>query len=258
MTARRGGLRRAIGRLTSGHVNWAIRRRQRAEIVRALDVHAGRRVVDIGCGRKPYAEHLRGRVDSHIGVDRADSLHGTSVVDVIGEATATGLASTSADTILMTQVLEHLEDPPAALREANRLLEDGGRLILSTDFAWHLHEEPRDFFRFSEFGLRYLFEQAGFEVLDLRAVAGTWLTIGEEVAYGMRRFGTRHWIAAPFALVLGHVSQAIGLALDAVSFDPKLASGFVAVGRKVRASADLGARADSGRCLRPACPAATR
>jgi ubiquinone/menaquinone biosynthesis C-methylase UbiE len=210
-----------------------VRRRLRAEIVAALDAYAGRRIVDVGCGRKPYYRFVKARVDSYIGVDRVDSLHGMDFVDVIGDAIATGLPSASADTVLMTQVLEHVEDPPAAVEEANRILEPGGHLILSTDFAWHLHEEPRDFFRFSEFGLRHIFERCQFQVVEIRPVAGTWLTIGEEIAYGLRRFGGRHLVATPFAMLAGHVSQAIGLGLDRVSFDPKLASGFVIVGRKV-------------------------
>lgn|GEM_PF-788262 len=225
--------RRTVGRVTYRQVNWAVRRKLRAEILGALDAFAGRRIVDIGCGRKPYASFLAGRVASYVGVDRADSLHGTDHVDVIGDATATGLPSASADTVLMTQVLEHLEDPGAAIKEACRLLEVGGHLILSTNFAWHLHEEPRDFFRFSEFGLRYLFAEAGLVTLDVRPVGGTWLTIGEEIAYGMRRFGTRHLLASPFALAAGHFSQAIGLVLDTISFDPKLSTGFVAIGQKV-------------------------
>jgi ubiquinone/menaquinone biosynthesis C-methylase UbiE len=210
-----------------------VRHRLRTEIVAALDAYAGRRIVDVGCGRKPYHRFLKDRVDSYIGVDRVDSLHGVDFVDVIGDAIATGLPSASADTILMTQVLEHVEDPSAAIEEANRVLEPRGHLILSTDFAWHLHEEPRDFFRFSEFGLRHIFDKCGFEVLQIRPVAGTWLTIGEEIAYGLRRFGGRHLIATPFALLAGHISQAIGLALDRISFDSKLASGFVIVGRKI-------------------------
>jgi SAM-dependent methyltransferase len=221
-----------LGQITHGQVNWAVRRRLRTEIVAALTLYAGKHVVDVGCGRKPYYRFVKDRVDSYVGVDRADSLHGTEFIDVIGDALATGLPSSSADTVLMTQVLEHLEDPPGAIREANRVLEPGGHLILSTDFAWHLHEEPRDFFRFSEFGLRHLFSHGEFEVVRLRPVAGTWLTIGESIAYGLRRFASRHLVAAPFAWLIGHVTQAVGLGLDRVSFDPKLASGYVVVGRK--------------------------
>ncbi len=55
----------------------------------------------------------------------------------------------SFDTVLMTEVLEHLEEPARGLAEAGRLLRPGGKLILTTPFMWPLHEEPRDFFRYS-------------------------------------------------------------------------------------------------------------
>lgn len=223
---------RALGAATRGQENWAIRRRLRAELERALSQHARGRLVDVGCGRKPYEAFLRHRVTSHIGVDRADSLHGTARIDVIGDALATGLPSGSAETVLMSQVLEHLEDPLAALREARRLLVGGGHLILSTDFAWHLHEPPRDFFRFSPFALRYLFEASGFEVVELRPVCGTWLTVLQESSYGLRRLAGRHIALGIPAVLLGHLAQALGLALDRISFDPTLATGFVITGRR--------------------------
>lgn len=218
--------------LVRGHESWAIHRRERAVLEAALAAHARGRLIDIGCGTKPYARFLRGRVSAHIGVDRADSIHGTAEIDVIGDALRTGLPAGSADTVLLSQVLEHVEDPAAAIAEAHRLLGPGGKLILSTNFAWHLHEAPRDFFRFSEFGLRHLFELAGFEVLELRPVAGTWLTIGEEVAYGLRRVASRHLAFAVLAIPLGHIAQAVGLLLERVSFDPALSSGHLIVGRK--------------------------
>jgi Methyltransferase domain. len=154
-------------------------------------------------------------------------------VDIIGDAVATGLPTESAETVLMSQVLEHLEDPLAALREANRLLVAEGHLILSTDFAWHQHEAPRDFFRFSPFGLEYLLQASGFVLVSQKPVCGTWLTICQEVAYGLRRLAARHFVLGLPALMLGHFAQAVGVVMDRVSFDSALASGFVVVGRKV-------------------------
>jgi len=40
-------------------------------------------------------------------------------------------------------------------------LEAGGIAIYSVTFVWHLHEEPRDFYWFSKYGLRYLLEKTG-------------------------------------------------------------------------------------------------
>jgi hypothetical protein len=38
--------------------------------------------------------------------------------------------------------------------------------------SWHQHQKPFDFYRYTSFGLRYLFEQAGFDMLELRPTGG--------------------------------------------------------------------------------------
>jgi SAM-dependent methyltransferase len=213
--------------------DWAIRRRERAVIEGSLRRYARGQLADVGCGRKPYRAVLAPLVDAHIGIDREDTPHGTANIDVFGSAYATTLEPESVDTVLMSQVFEHLEEPAAALAEALRILRPGGHLVLSTNFAWHLHEAPRDFYRYSPYGLRHLFERAGFEVAHLEPVAGTWLTVFEEIAYGLRRASIRHRVLIILALPLGHVCQLVGTSLDRLSFDDTLASGHLIVGRKV-------------------------
>jgi SAM-dependent methyltransferase len=84
-------------------------------------------------------------------------------------------------------VLEHLEEPEAAIRECHRVLRPGGTAIYTVPFIWHLHEEPRDFFRYSKYGLRYLFEKVGFEIVELRALSGFWVTFGQLFVYNLYR-----------------------------------------------------------------------
>jgi hypothetical protein len=67
------------------------------------------------------------------------------------------------------------------------VLKPGGCAIYSVPFIWHLHEEPRDFFRFSKYGLSYLFEKTGFEVLELHALSGFWVTFGQLFVYNIHR-----------------------------------------------------------------------
>ena len=55
----------------------------------------------------------------------------------------------SFDCILSTAVLEHLEDPGCALKEASRVLRLGGHVLYTTPLFWHLHEERRDFYRYT-------------------------------------------------------------------------------------------------------------
>lgn len=48
---------------------------------------------------------------------------------------------------------------------------------------WHLHEEPRDFYRYTKFGIQYLFEKVGFEIVELKSLSGFWVTFGSEFNY---------------------------------------------------------------------------
>jgi SAM-dependent methyltransferase len=148
-------------------------------------------LVDVGCGVKPYAELTRGLVDKHIGVDHIGTQHSADRVDVFGSAYDTTLPDRSADTVLSTAVLEHLERPQEALDEIYRILKPGGYLILVAPFFWHLHEEPRDFYRYTEYGLSYLLTSAGLRIIDLKPMAGFIVTFVQELCYYLEGFHGR-------------------------------------------------------------------
>jgi SAM-dependent methyltransferase len=52
------------------------------------------------------------------------------------------------------------------LKEANRVLKPGGSAIFTVPFIWDEHEQPFDYARYSCFGLKYLFESHGFEIIE--------------------------------------------------------------------------------------------
>src|SRR5690606_33616992 len=108
------------------------------------------RLLDIGCGLKPYAALLKPYVSEHVGVDHAGSLHDRINVDLEGTAYAVPAADGSFDSVLCSAVLEHLNEPGAALSECLRVLRPGGYAVYTVPFIWHLHEEPQDFFRFTK------------------------------------------------------------------------------------------------------------
>jgi hypothetical protein len=60
--------------------------------------------------------------------------------------------------------------------------------VYSVPFIWHLHEEPRHFFRYTKYGIEYLFEKVGFEVVELEALSGFWVTFGQLLVYNLYRF----------------------------------------------------------------------
>jgi len=171
------------------------------------------RLVDIGCGRKPWRSIFEPHVSEYVGVDLGSSAQGTQDVDIIGSAYATGLPDGQADTVLCTEVLEHLEDPPAAIREMHRILSPGGIVVLTVPLFWHIHEAPRDFYRFTNFGLRYLFERAGFEVIEMRPLTGFIVTFGQLLVYYNRRFAKGRVLAGMFRLInwgIQHISRILG------------------------------------------------
>ncbi len=100
--------------------------------------YAKGKLIDLGCGIKPYKELFAPYCDSYFGVDSPDvakfNYGEDTVADLWADCTETGLDGDCFDTILSTQVLEHIEHPQKLLREAHRLLKRGGILIMTTAF----------------------------------------------------------------------------------------------------------------------------
>lgn len=106
------------------------------------------KTLDIGSGSSLYANYFPNR----LGLDIAKSRN----PDLIADAHSLPFRNESFDCILCTEVLEHLKEPHKAKNEMNRVLRDGGKLILTTRFIFPLHDTPDDFYRFTKYGLRYL------------------------------------------------------------------------------------------------------
>lgn len=146
------------------------------------------RLLDIGCGTKQKTLLIGEFVDEYIGVDHEGTYHDKSNIDLFGTAYNIPVEAESFDSVICTAVLEHLEEPQQALVEAHRVLKTGGYAIYTMPLFWHLHEEPRDFFRYTRHGLVYLFENAGFEVIEIVPGAGFITTFGIELNYYLLRF----------------------------------------------------------------------
>jgi ubiquinone/menaquinone biosynthesis C-methylase UbiE len=161
------------------------------DIALAVKSHAKGKVLDVGCGNKPYKNLFIPYATSYVGCDIIQSSE--QCVDVVCPATKLAFEDSVFDTVFSSQVIEHVEDTHAMISELNRVLVKDGFAILSLPFTWQLHEEPHDFYRFSKYGIRYLMEVKGFEVLEINANGGKWATIFQlylNTLLSTRRFRT--------------------------------------------------------------------
>lgn len=171
-------------------------------------------LIDIGCGTQPYQDLVSPYINEHIGVDHKGSQHDLSKANLIGTAYEIPAEDNSFESALCTAVLEHLEEPELAIKECYRVLKPGGIAVYSVPFIWHLHEEPRDFYRFSKYGLKYLFEKTGFTILELKPLSGFWVTFGQLFVYNLYRLnkGPLRWLG--IIHLIGLFTQAAAFILD--------------------------------------------
>jgi len=144
----------------------------------AISKYATGRVLDIGCGNKPYKSLFDEKgCKEYIGCDIVQS--DLKLVDIIAPATDIPLEDNTFDTVFSTQVLEHVFDHNKVIGEAYRLLKPGGYFIASLPMVWPHHEEPHDFFRFTRHGLQQLLTQNNFEIEYIKGNGGKWATLGQ-------------------------------------------------------------------------------
>lgn len=168
--------------------NWLVYSVLDPALEKSLREYSTGKLLDIGCGEKPYEGIAKKYNSEYVGLDHVDTFHDKSKIDLFGTAYKIPKENEYFDTILCTEVLEHLEEPDLAIKEAARVLKTGGYAIYTVPFFWHLHEEPRDFYRYTKYGLKYLFEKNGFEIAKLIPLSGFWITFGQEFVYYLWRF----------------------------------------------------------------------
>lgn len=131
--------------------------------IAALAPHIKGRVLDVGCGSKPYKSLFP--ATEYTGVEIAG---GNKNADCYYDGKQFPFQDGEFDSVLTSEVLEHVFNPGVFMSEINRVLKEGGVLLLTVPFVWDEHEQPYDFARYSSFGLQHLLEQSGFIILEHR------------------------------------------------------------------------------------------
>jgi SAM-dependent methyltransferase len=139
------------------------------EAAAAKNTYGRPRVLDVGCGIKPYEPLFAPFAASYVGVDVENP-----AADLIGTVEQIPVGDESHDVVLCTQVLEHALDPARAVAELWRVTAPGGRVLASTHGVQVFHPAPVDFWRWTHQGLERLFrESAEWSSVGVRPASGT-------------------------------------------------------------------------------------
>lgn len=140
---------------------------------RAIPQYARGRLVDLGCGKVPLFQVYREYVTSVTCLDWASSKHGSEFVDRHCDLNGLiPLSDACCDTVILSDVLEHIANPYYLLSEVARITAYGGHALLSVPFLYGLHEAPHDYFRYTEFALRKMANACGLQVVQLESTGG--------------------------------------------------------------------------------------
>lgn len=240
------------------HLTW-----QRRILPTAAPLAKGR-LLDVGCGEKPYVELFAPYVDEYLGIEHesafalTDASQRAQKPDLYYDGRTLPFEDASFDTVLNVDVLEHTQDPGQVVSEMGRVLKDDGVLILTAPFSFRIHEAPHDYFRFSPHGLRLLCERASLEVqriesygslpsliahkvnsyLALRAARldGIGQMMGKLPHEASRRTVPRFW-TLPVVIPAMLATATSARLLERVIDDPSESLGFLVVAKRQRRAA---------------------
>jgi SAM-dependent methyltransferase len=163
---------------------WAFNTERRREWVerQARALPSGSRVLDVGAGigqYRPFFSHCRYQAHD-FGKEPATAGQYTTL-DYESDITAIPVADDVFDAVLCTEVLEHVPDPVAGVREMVRILRPGGRLLLSAPLGSHLHQEPYHFYGgYTPHWYRRFLPELGCDVISIEPNCGFFSFFGQE------------------------------------------------------------------------------
>lgn len=133
----------------------------------AAMVGSGRRILDAGCGFKPWRSFFDSKTE-YVGIDYSVEW---STPDSLASVDKLPFPDDTFDAVICSEVIEHTRHPEACLQELRRVCKAGGLLYISTPFAFPEHGVPYDFQRPTQYFYKSVFEKD--EILALRQTSST-------------------------------------------------------------------------------------
>lgn len=194
-------------RAVLGAASRLVASRQAAAYEAALQRYARGVLLDMGCGHVPYLEMYRPFVEANVCVDWASSLHASDHLDHTADLNEPlPFPAASFDTVLLTDVLEHIARPWLLFSEIARILRPDGHAIIGVPYMYWLHEQPHDYYRYTEFGLRRLAGDAGLAPVHLAPYGGAPEILSDIAGKCLRRWDLvcRAWVSCTSFVLDAH------------------------------------------------------
>ena len=191
-------------------------------------------VLDAGCGESPHRDKFRHC--RYIGIDNGcgDPQWNYNRLTLFGDLDRIPLRDASCDAVLSVVVLEHTHSPHAVLGEIFRVLRPGGRLLMVVPQDWEVHQAPHDFFRFTRYGMKHLFESSGLTPVSIQPVGGFFWLMGRR-SVGLLTFFQHGWKWALFALlapIFGFMLPVLFYFLDPLDTAKDFTLGYICLAEK--------------------------
>jgi SAM-dependent methyltransferase len=169
-----------------------------------LPAHARGRLLDLGCGKVP----LYGAYARFVGeVTCVDWAPGEYIDLSCDLSQPLPFADASFDTLILSDVLEHIPEPERLWREMTRVLAPGGHVIMNVPFYYSVHAHPHDYYRYTNFALERFVQLNGLELRCLVPLGGINEIIADLFA---KAWSKLPWIGPPLAMLTQAVVGAFG------------------------------------------------
>lgn len=129
-------------------------------------------ILDAGGGLKDRAKFL-----DDLGQRTVIDIHPGDNVDVVGDIHHLPFPDNHFDLVTLFMVMEHLYDPLRAIKECQRVIKKDGILVATTVQYWHTHGHPNDYYRYTQEGLKYIFNQANLPIRKIWSIGGPFLVL---------------------------------------------------------------------------------
>lgn len=138
-----------------------------------LKIHAKGELIDLGSGKVPLYNAYKDYIKNCICVDWMQPFNNNLFLDYeLDLNNKLPFKDFSFDTIILSDVLEHIRKPEQLWVEMYRILQIKGKLIMNVPFFYGIHDKPYDYFRYTEFALKSMAEQSGFKIILLKPIGG--------------------------------------------------------------------------------------